>query len=137
MIVEVYEALRAIDVPDEQAKAAARALSADVTNEVAGLRRDMAAEFAAVRAEMAVQRKEITAEIAAVRMEMATQRKDLSAEIGAVRKDLSAEIAAMRKDVDALRADFAAFKAEFGVVRWIAGTALAILIAIALKLFLA
>ena len=37
MIVEVYEALRAIDVPDDKAKAAAQALSQDLNREVATL----------------------------------------------------------------------------------------------------
>lgn len=49
MIVEVYDAPRAIDVPDDQAKAAARALTQDMTGDVAALRTDTTGEFATVR----------------------------------------------------------------------------------------
>lgn len=70
MIVEVDEALRAIDVPDEQAKAAARALTVDLNSEVSSLR----GEIAALRQETAAEFAVVRAEIAALRTEFAVVR---------------------------------------------------------------
>lgn len=81
MIVEVYDAFRAANVPDEQAKAAARALTVDLNTEVtslrseiAALRKETAAEFVAVRSELAAHRKETAAEFASIRTELAVIR---------------------------------------------------------------
>jgi len=80
-IVGVYEALRAIDVPDEQAKAAARALTADVNSEtrslrteIEGLRKETATEFAATRKETAAEFASVRREIASLRTEGAVLR---------------------------------------------------------------
>ena len=90
MIVEVYEALRAIDVPDDKVKAAAQALTQDMNREVASL----------------------------------------GSEIAALRKEMATEFASVR-------ADIASIRPEVAVLRWMNGTAIAFLIAVTLKLFLA
>jgi len=81
MIVGVYEALRAIDVPDEQAKAAARALTADVNsetrslrNEIEALRKEMVAEFAASRRDTDKEFIGVRREIGSLRTEVAVLR---------------------------------------------------------------
>ena len=81
MIVEVYEALRAIDVPDDKAKAAAQAVSQDMNREIAGLRadiaalrRDMDAGFAGLRKDMDTESRSLRAELASVKSDMAVLR---------------------------------------------------------------
>jgi len=78
MIVEVYEALRAIDVPDEQAKAAGRALIVGVNLEtrllrskIEALRKEMVAEFAASR-------RDTDKEFLGVRREIGSLRTDVA-----------------------------------------------------------
>jgi predicted nucleic acid-binding Zn-ribbon protein len=108
MIVEVYDALRAIDVPEDKARAAAQALTQDMTREIGGL-----------RGEIEALRKDTNAEFKSVRADIATLRKDMETEFRSV------------------RADTAALKAEAAVTRWMFATMVAVQIAIALKLFLA
>ncbi|MBY0329974.1 MAG: hypothetical protein K2X49_04820 [Acetobacteraceae bacterium] len=78
MIVEVYEALRAIDVPDDKAKAAAQAVSQDMTREIGGLRSDIAALRKDMDAGLAGLRKDVDSEFRSVRSELAGVKSDVA-----------------------------------------------------------
>ena len=110
MIVEVYEALRAIDVPDDKAKAAAKAVSQDMTREIGGLRSDIAA-----------------------------LRKDMDAGLAGLRKDMDAGLAGLRKDMDSefrsVRSELAGVKSDVAVLRWMTATSIGLMLAIAIKIF--
>ena len=134
MIVEVYEALRAIDVPDDKAKAAARAVSQDMNRETAGLRADIAALRRDMDAGFAGLRKDMDAGFAGL-------RKDMDASLAGLRKDMDAGFAGLRKDMDtesrSLRAELASVKSDMAVLRWMVGTSVALMLAVLVKLFLA
>lgn len=119
MISEVYSAFKTAGVPEQEARRAAEALSAEnlaTRHAVAEDKRDLAAEIAEVKQGIAELRQELYSEIAGVRQE-------LSSEIAGVRQELSSEIAKLRQE---LSSEIGEIRREMGVTRWMLGVILVV-----------
>lgn len=119
MISEVYSAFKTAGVPEQEARRAAEALSAEnlaTRHAVAEDKRDLAAEIAELR-------QELYSEIAGVRQEIAEVKQELSSEIAGVRQELSSEIAKVRQE---LSSEIGEIRREMGVTRWMLGVILVV-----------
>ena len=131
MQTEVFEAFRAIDVPEDKALRAAAALAsafAKTEDETARsfTKRDGAIDR--LGAEVMALGTKLTGEVAKLAAEIAALDKKLSAEIAALDKKLSAEIAALNAKVVKLDGDV-------GLLKWMVGFSLAMLVTLLFRSF--
>jgi hypothetical protein len=109
--------LESAGVPRAQAEAHAEAMREEIVPQVAsetsiaGIRKDMGAEFVAVR-------KEVAAGFATVATEFVAVRKEMAAEFVAVRKEMASEAALIRKDMEthAQRIESLIWRAAFAIL---------------------
>ena len=109
---EVYEALRAIDIPEEKALKAASALS----------RRDE--DVASLRSDTSVLRADV---------------HDLKQDVSVLKRDVSilqSDMHELKQDVGALKQDIGSLKRDFAVMKWMISFVLAFQGGIFAKLFL-
>jgi len=112
------------------------------------VRSDMAAEFASVRREVdngfASVRSEMASEFASVRSEMASEfasvRSEMASKFTSVRNEMTSEFASVRREMDggfaSVRAEMARLNGEMTLMKWMLGSVLGIVLAVALKLFI-
>ena len=142
MQTEVFEAFRAIDVPEDKALRAAAALAsafAKTEDETARsfTKRDGAIDR--LGAEVMALGTKLTGEVAKLAAEIAALDKKLSAEIAALDKKLSAEIAALDKklsaEIAALNAKVVKLDGDVGLLKWMVGFSLAMLVTLLFRSF--
>ena len=142
MISEAYRAFKTAGVPEQQARQAAEALSAENLatrniiaedkRELGEFRQEVTAEINGVRLEIAGLREEVTREIAGVRLEIAGVRKEMTSEIAGVRleiaglrKEMTSEIAGVRLE---MTRETGEVKRGMGVMQWMLGLVLIVLV---------
>ena len=149
MISEVYSAFKSAGVPEQEARQAAEALSAENLatrniiaedkRELGEVRQEVTAEISGVRLEIAGLREEVTREIAGVRLEIAGVRKEMTSEIAGVRleiagvrKEMTSEIAGVRLEIAGVRQEMTRESGEIkrgmGIMQWMLGLVLIVLV---------
>ena len=139
MISEVYSAFKTAGVPEQEAKQAAEAMSAenlatrnalaedkrDLSDDIAGVEQKLSGEIAEVRQEVVAVEQRLADKIAAVRQEIVAVEQKLSDRIAAVRQQVVAvehkladKIAAVRQQVSA---EIAEVRRIMSVIRWMLG----------------
>ena len=143
MISEVYSAFKTAGVPEQEAKQAAEAMSAenlatrsalaedkrDLSDDIAGAEQRLSGEIAEVRQEVVGAEQKMSGEIAEVRQEVVAVEQRLSDKIAAVRQELTVKIAAVEQKLsDKIAAVRQQVSAEIGevrrimsVIRWMLG----------------
>ena len=99
MISEVYSAFKIAGVPEQEAKQAAEAMSAEnlaARNALAEDKRDLSDDIAGVE-------QRLSDKIAAVRQEVVAVEQKLSDRIAAVRQQVSVEIGEVRRIMSVIR----------------------------------
>ena len=117
MISEVYSAFRTAGVPEQEARKAAEALSAEnlaTKNDVAEVKQALSSDIAEVRQELANSIAEVRQELA---NSIAEIRQELASSIAKVRQELTSEISEVKREV--------------AVVKWMLGI---VIIAVVLPL---
>ena len=113
MISEVYSAFKTAGVPEQEAKQAAEALSAenlatkdtvaenkhDLSAEIATSRQQLTGQIAEVRQEIAQVKQELTSQIAEVRQELTEQIAEVRQEIAQVKQELTSQVAEVRQEL--------------------------------------
>ena len=128
MISEVYSAFRTAGVPEQEARKAAEALSAEnlaTKNDVAEVKQALSSDIAEVRQELANSIAEVRQELAS---SIAEVRQELASSIAEVRQELASSIAKIRQE---LTSEISEVKREVAVVKWMLGI---VIIAVVLPL---
>ena len=117
---EVYEAFRALDVPDDKALRAAVALSAalaKVEDETAKSFNKHDAGIEGIRKDIA----SINKEVAGINTQMAAMQGDLNGRMIGVQGDLNGRMAAMQ--------------GEINLLKWMMGTVIALVVTVLFRVF--
>lgn len=123
MQAEVFEAFRAIDVPEDKALRAAASLARALTTEIGSASAPQLADMAAVKSDIAT----IRADGSSLRTDFAAVKADVAV--------LKADVSSLKTDVTGLKVGMTRVEGELTLLKWMTGFGLAFLVAITLKLF--
>ena len=121
MISEVYSAFKAAGIPEQEAKQAAEALSAEnlaTTNTVAENRRELSAEITGSKQELSGQIVEVDKRLSG---QIAEVDKRLSGQIAEVKQELLSKIAELRHE---MTTELGKIKRGMNVMQWMLGLVL-------------